>query len=189
MAASTGGRGNALRRQLGVSVAMRSRASAEAIYDVLADVRTHLDWGGERQSETSRLISIEAQPGLASVGTEFRTTGRDPMGTFRDSSVVTEATRPEVFEFVTESLLETKRGASVEWTNVHRYELRPDGDGAAVRYSVRIVRASQLPGALRAMRMPVLSGLVMRAARGPAARGLRNLVALAEERQATSARS
>ena len=186
MATTKNGRANALRRELSTSVEVTSGASVDAIYDILADVRTHLVWGGERQSETSRLNWIEAPDGPARVGTEFRTTGRDPMGTFHDSSVVTEATRPEVFEFVTEATLRTKRGSSVEWTNVHRYELQPSRAGSSIRYTIRIVRVSELPGMLRAMRMPVLSGLVMRAAGGVAERGVRNLVALAEERQGLS---
>lgn len=190
MAAGRNGRANALRRELSTSVEVKSRAPAGAIFDALADVRTHLEWGGERQGKTSRLTAVEAPDGPAKVGTEFRTTGVDPMGTFRDSSVVTEARKPEVFEFVTEAVLETKRGARVEWTNVHRYELMPEADnGSSIRYSVRIVRASELHGLLRVMRMPVLSGVVMRAARGPAERGIRNLAALAEEREAASARS
>jgi hypothetical protein len=183
MDAIKGARANALRRELTTSVDVVTPVRPAVVYDVLADLRTHLSWAGERQGATSRLTSIDAPDGPADVGTEFRTTGRDPMGTFRDTSVVTEATRAEVFEFVTEARLETTKGATVEWTNVHRYELRPTAHGTRVRYTIRVVRVSELPGMLRTMGMPVLSSLVMKAARRLAERGVRNLVALAEERQ------
>ena len=182
MDATKRARANALRRELTTSVDGAGRVPTEVVYDVLADLRTHAEWAGERQGATSRLTSIDAPDGPADVGTEFRTTGLDPMGTFRDTSVVTEARRAEVFEFVTEARLETKKGATVEWTNVHRYELRATSEGTSIRYTIRIVRVSELPGMLRAMGIPVLSGLVMKAARSIAERGVRNLVALAEER-------
>jgi hypothetical protein len=186
MDATKGARANALRRELTTSVDVVTTVPPAVVYDVLADLRTHLAWAGERQGATSRLTAIEAPDGPADVGTEFRTTGLDPMGTFRDTSVVTEATRAEVFEFVTEARLETKRGAMVEWTNVHRYELRSTAEGTSIRYTIRVVRVSELPGMLRTMGMPVLSGLVMKAARRLAERGVRNLVALAEERRTSA---
>jgi hypothetical protein len=183
MDATKRARANALRRELTTSVDVVTSVPPAVVYDVLADLRTHLVWAGERQGATSRLTSIEGPDGPADVGTEFRTTGVDPVGTFRDTSVVTEATRAEVFEFVTEARLETRRGAVVEWTNVHRYELRSTAEGTSIRYTIRVVRVSELPGMLRAMGLPVLSGLVMKAARRLAERGVRNLVALAEERR------
>ena len=183
MEATTRARANALRRELTTSVDVVSTVPAAVVYDALADLRTHLAWAGERQRATSGLTSIQAPDGPADVGTEFRTTGLDPMGTFRDASVVTAARRAEVFEFVTEARLETKKGATVEWTNVHRYDLRPTAEGTRVRYTIRVVRVSELPGMLRTMGMPVLSSLVMKAARRLAERGVRNLVALAEERR------
>ena len=85
-------------------------ASAEAVYDTLADLRSHFEWGGERQGKKTRLLSIEAPEGPAVAGTEFETTGADPMGAFADRSVVTEASRPRAFEFVTEARLTTKKG-------------------------------------------------------------------------------
>ena len=111
----------------------RSAAPAEIVYDLLADLRSHAEWGGRRQrSKKFRLTSIEAPPGPAGVGTEFGSTGVDPSGRFTDSSVVTEATRPAVFEFVTEARLQPKRGEVLEWTNVHRYEISPRAEGCEV---------------------------------------------------------
>jgi hypothetical protein len=110
-----------------------TRAPAEAVYDLLADLRSHLDWAGRRQAQTTRLLSMEAPPGPAEVGVAFFTTGSDgKVARWSDRSVVTEASRPEVFEFVTDGRREAKPG-SRPWsaTAVHRYEIAPDSAGAA----------------------------------------------------------
>jgi hypothetical protein len=104
------------------------------------------------------------------------------MGRFTDHSVVTEATRPTEFEFVTEARFETKKGEVAEWTNVHRYELTPTAQGCRVAYTVRVTRISALPGMLKLFNVPVLSALARKASAGVGRRGVRNLVALAEER-------
>src|SRR6266849_4946499 len=41
------------------------KAKPEAVYDLLADLRTHTEWGGARQSREFRLISLDAPPGPA----------------------------------------------------------------------------------------------------------------------------
>lgn len=177
------GRANALKGgERSVTVTQDTAATAEAVWDVLADLRTHARWGGERQKPKTRILSIEAVEGPAAVGTEFATTGADPMGRFTDRSVVTEATRPTTFEFVTEASLETKKGVRSDWTVVHRYELAPSGTGCRIAYTVRIARISALPGMLALFNAPGLSALVMKASAGVARRGVRNLAGLAEER-------
>lgn len=173
---------NALHRELTVAAERRTSASPEIVYDLLADLRTHAVWGGERQGKKTRLLTMDAPEGTAAVGTEFETTGADPTGSFADRSVVTHAQRPSVFEFVTEATLRTKRGRQAEWTNVHRYELRPEGDGTVVAYTLRVARISDLPGALRVLNVPVLSTVAMQAATKIARRGLVNLVEMAEQR-------
>jgi len=127
------GRANALKQEIVIRVEERPRSPAEVVYDLLADLRSHLVWAGERQGKKTRLVSLEAPEGPAGVGTEFRTEGTDPMGQFTDFSVVTEATRPRVFEFVTEACLQTKKGKRVDWTNVHRYELVSEGGSCCIR--------------------------------------------------------
>ena len=178
------GRVNALKpgKELSARVEGRSAASPETVYDLLADLRTHATWGGERQKKNTRIVSIVAPEGPASVGTEFDTTGADPMGAFRDRSVVTEASRPSVFEFVTEAGLETKKGKRSGWTVIHRYELSAEGDGCHIAYSLRITRVSDLVGMLGLFNVPILSGLAMKASEGVARRGVRNLAQMAEER-------
>lgn len=173
---------NALKREFELRAEGRSRASAEVVYDALADLRTHLSWAGERQKSTTRLITLEASEGPASVGTEFTTTGADPMGRFTDRSVVTEATRPSAFEFVTEARLVTKKGRIADWTNVHRYELTPSAGGCRIAYTIRVTRISALPGPLALFNVRALGGLVRKASEGVARRGVENLARLADER-------
>jgi uncharacterized protein YndB with AHSA1/START domain len=184
MAAQTtsGPRTNALARELSASVQATGRASAEQVFDVLADLRSHAEWGGERQKTKTRIVSIEAPAGQASVGTEFGSRGLDPMGQFTDRSVVTEAVRPSVFEFVTDARLETKKGRSTDWTVIHRYELDPQPEGSRIRYTIRLTRVSDLFGPLVLFKIPGLRALGMKASAALAKRGVTNLARLAEER-------
>ena len=184
------GRANALKGELLVHLEEASTAPAEAVYDLLADIRSHLEWAGNRQPKKNfRLVSIDAPEGSASVGTEFRSTGADPGGRFADSSVVTEASRPNLLEFVTEARLSTKKGKVVEWTNVHRYELARQGEGCRVSYALRVVRISELPGAMAMFKVPGLRSLGLRISASFARKGLRNLVRMAEERAGTRSAS
>ena len=173
---------NALKREISISVEHRTTASPEAVYDVLSDLRTHAVWGGVPPTKKSGLLSIEAPSGEATVGTEWNSTGGDPMGRFTDRSVVTQAVRPSVFEFVTEARLTTKKDATADWTNVHRYELRPDGDGCVIAYTVRIARISALPGMLRMFNLPVLSGMAVKESTKVVRRGVEKLAAFVEQR-------
>ena len=178
------GRRNALRRgrELVATVEELCAAPPEVVYAVLAELRTHALWGGEQQHANTRIVSIDAPEAPATVGTEFETEGLDPMGRFRDRSVVTEASKPSAFEFVTEARLETKRGKLVDWTLVHRYELDPTDGGSRIAYRVTVARISELPGMLAVFKVPVLSRLAMKASTGVAWRGVRNLARMAEER-------
>ena len=173
-------RANALPGELVVRLEESSQAPPEVVYELLADVRGHLEWGGRQQKKRYRLLSVDAPEGQAAVGTEFRTTGADAMGEFADSSVVTEATRPRLFEFVTEADLTTKKGTVVEWTNVHRYELRPRDGGCLIAYSLRTLRISELPGPMVAFRIPGLRAILLRVGGSNLRRGLRNLARMAE---------
>src|SRR5919106_2431781 len=110
------------------------RAPAEVVYDLLADLQSHLEWAGQRQRETTRLLTLTAPPGPAGVGVEFLTTGSDgKVARWSDRSVVTEATRPEVFEFVTDGRRQGKPD-SRPWlsTAVHHYELAQEAEGCRV---------------------------------------------------------
>jgi hypothetical protein len=183
MAVQTGNRrANALKHEWVVRVEEPCRATAGTVYELLADLRSHAIWAGERQRRNTRLLSVEAPESPAVVGTEFHTTGADPMGSFSDRSVVTEATPGRVLEFVTEAHLQTKKGKSVDWTNVHRYELSPERDGCRITYTIRVTRISELVGMLAAFRIPGLRRLTSKASGAVARRGVRNLARMAEER-------
>jgi uncharacterized protein YndB with AHSA1/START domain len=159
----------------------KTRASAEAVYDLLADLRSHLEWAGARQLETTRLLTMDAPAGPATVGTEFVTTGSDgKVARFADRSVVTEAFRPSVFEFVTESRRQGKPG-SRPWqiTMVHRYEIDGQPAGCRVTYTEEVTRMS---GAPRAFATPGIRRLIYRIAARYMKRGFDALLAVAEER-------
>jgi uncharacterized protein YndB with AHSA1/START domain len=173
---------NALPKELVVRVEARSAASPEAVYRVLADLSTHLVWAGERQGKRTRLLTIDAPAGTASVGTEWRSTGADPMGSFSDRSVVTEATPGEVFEFVTEARLTTKKGAISDWTQVERFELEPAGEGCRIVCTSRVTRISALPGSLRIFALGGLRRLALAASAKVSRRSVRNLAKVAQER-------
>jgi hypothetical protein len=157
------------------------RAPIGAVYDVLADLQSHLDWASERQLETTRLLSMRAPEGPATVGTEFLTTGSDgKVARWSDRSVVTEATRPEVFEFVTEGRRQGKPG-SRPWniTAVNRYELAASGDGSEVTFTQVLTRLEGAPWLFTA---PGIRRLVRRVSSRYMRRGFEGLLALAEER-------
>jgi hypothetical protein len=161
-----------------------SRAPSEAVYDLLADLQSHLEWAGRRQLETTRLLTLEGPSGPASVGTEFFTTGSDgKVARWSDRSVVTEATRPVVFEFVTEGRREGKPG-SQPWlsTAVHRYEIASELVGCRVTYTEELTR---LAGAPRVLFARGISRITFRISAKYMRRGFEGLLALAEERTGT----
>src|SRR2546425_8196542 len=108
-----------------VTVHEECRAPAEAVYDVLADLRTHMDWGGSwHPSKTQRLQSMDAPQGPATVGMEFWSVGTTSAGSWHDRSRVTEARRPSLFEFVTDGVLRDGQGRDrMSLHATHRYEL------------------------------------------------------------------
>jgi hypothetical protein len=157
------------------------RAPAEVVYDLLADLPSHLDWAGRRQRETTRLLTLTAPPAPAGVGAEFLSTGSDgKVARWSDRSVVTEATRPAVFEFVTEGRRQGEPGRR-PWlaTAVHRYVIEPEAGGCRVTYTEVLTR---LDGAPWIMRAPGLSRIVFRVSARYMRRGFDGLLALAEER-------
>jgi hypothetical protein len=175
---------NALKKELVVRVEATSTAKPQTVYDLLADLSSHLVWAGERQAEKTRLLSIEAPAGPAVVGTEWRSTGADPMGTFSDRSVVTEATRGKAFEFVTEARLTTKKGRRSDWTGVERYDLEPTAEGSRIVSTSRLTRINELPGMVAFFNVPVLRELGLKVSAKVSRRTVRNLARVAEEREA-----
>ncbi|MEX0755038.1 MAG: SRPBCC family protein [Actinomycetota bacterium] len=157
-----------------------TKVSTERIYGALADIRRHGVWGGSMHKGKFGLSSVQAPVGAASVGTEFDSTGNDLGGTFTDHSVVTEAARPHLFEFVTEGHLTPKKGAKWEGdtTIIHRYEIAEDGDGRTLSYRGHVARWTNPPWMLTlGLVRPLMRVMINKGAR----KTLRNLVASADQ--------
>ena len=156
-------------------------APPDVVYDFLADLGTHVTWAGTQQTGDFRLLSLEAPPGPAGVGTTFTSTGTIPMSSRRwqDRSQVTAAERPNTFEFVTAA---TARGArrSMVATYRHRYEIAATPEGSKVSYSMTELAASN---PLLRLGLPVVKDLTWRfGIPFMAGRGFRNLLSISEQR-------
>lgn len=154
-------------------------APPEVVYDMLADLHSHLGWGGARQGRDYRLLSLEAPDGPATVGTVFSTSGAIPMSRKRweDISTVTAATRPSRFEFVTEGRVGSGRQAMVAGY-AHRYEIGPAEDGSTVTYTMTQER---MANPLLRLALPVIRQVMWRVGIPMfAGRGFRNLLRDAE---------
>ena len=156
-----------------------SKAPPTAVFDVITDLKAHLEWSGERAADdTFKLLSIEATDDPASVGTVFTSTGANFNGTFHDRSVVTQADRPNRFTLETDARLDRKRGKTWEVHFEHRYDIQPDVDGSRITYTETIQRVNYVPYWLQPGVRSVFRPLVNSADR----KQLSNLARLAEER-------
>lgn len=156
-----------------------SSASAEDVYDTIVDLRAHLEWSGKRaESETFKLLSLEAPVGPAVVGTEFSSSGAADNGTFHDRSVISEATRPERFTIDTDSRLDRKHGRTWHAHFTHRYDVEATDEGSRITYTETISRVNYVPYWLRWWARGPFRVYVNRADR----KQLANLARLAEER-------
>ena len=156
-----------------------SKAPPEAVYDVIADLRNHLEWSGERaDSDGFKMLTLDAPQGPAPVGTTFTSTGSAGKDTFHDRSVVTEASRPYRFVIETDARLERRRAPTWEAHFSHRYDVTPDGEGSRITYTETIERVNYLPYWLKPGIRTIFRPLVNSADR----KQLRNLARLAEER-------
>ena len=156
-----------------------SEASPDTVYDVISDLRAHLEWSGERAADQSfKLLTMDSPDGPATVGTKFRSTGANFNGTFHDESTVTAATRPTTFIIETNAHLDRTRGEPWDVHFTHRYDVAPDGNGSRITYTETIDRVNYVPYWLKAWARPLFTPLVNRADR----KQLANLARLAEER-------
>ena len=159
----------------------RSAAPPEVVYDVLADLRSHLEWGGKRQYKMFRL-ELDAPPGPAKEGTVYKSVGTIPMMSARwnNTTTVTEAQRPKVFETTTEGRIPWPKQAAGEGAFVNRFEITPDGRGSRVVYRADQLRFLNPPWGLkypimRSMTYNINIPMWYR-------RGFRKMLKLAEER-------
>jgi hypothetical protein len=158
-----------------------SSASPDVVYDVIADLRNHLDWSGDRaSSDTFKLLSIDSPEGTAAVGTAFSSSGAADNGTFHDRSEITVASRPTAFVIETDANLDRTRGKPWDAHFVHRYDIEPDGSGSLITYTETIERVSYVPYWLQPGIRSIFKVYVNRADR----KQLANLAGLAEERAA-----
>ncbi len=139
----------------------KTTAPPERVYEVLENLADHLEWAGRRQWWNFRLLTLNAPPGPARVGTEFTSVGRIPMiGTrWNNRNIVTAADRPRLFEVTTEGSIPWKRGARGEGTFINRYEIQLDGDVTRVVYTMQQLRFHNPPWG---MRYPVLREVTYR---------------------------
>jgi hypothetical protein len=121
-----------------VTLEFASKVFPETIYDLLADLRSHLEWGGSRQpSRFQHLVSIHCPDGPAAAGTEFHSIGQTRDGQWIDRSRVIRAVRPRLFEFVTEGhLMHAHANDDLRGRWIHRYLLIPSEGGCRLRYRV-----------------------------------------------------
>jgi hypothetical protein len=169
-----------------VEASVTSKAKPDDVYNVLADLSTHLQWAGEQAARDDfKLLSLQAPKGRASVGTTFTSTGansKDGSSTFHDESIVTEATAPSLFAFVTDSHLERKRRPIWEVRFVHRYDVQPEGDGSRISYTCNVYPVNYRPYWLHPLARPMTRSMVGKFV----TKHMENLSALAEN--ATSRR-
>jgi len=158
-----------------------STAAPEAVFDVIADLRNHLIWSGERaESDGFKMLTLDAPEGLTTVGTTFTSSGSAGKDTFHDRSVVTEVSRPRTFVIETDAHLERRNAETWEAHFSHRYDVLPEGSGSRIVYTETIERVNYLPYWLKPGIRTIFRPFVNRADR----KQLRNLSRLAEERSA-----
>ncbi len=162
------------------TIRMHSKASPEAIYDVLADLNTHLIWNGEQQAKDFRLLSLSAEPGPANVGAVFESTGLIPLSRriWKDTSTVATAQRPGLFEFRTHGVVDFGNGTGMDTTFLHRYSLEAEREGTRVSYTMRL---ESLKNGMWRISLPLLRTLLWKVGIPMATRpGLKNLLRMAE---------
>jgi hypothetical protein len=109
-------------------------APPRIVYGLLADLRTHIVWGGKSNgSPQQHLLAIDCPIEPAIPGTEFRSVGYTSHGSWHDQSRVTVATPNTLFEFVTVGTMRSDPPFHGSW--VHRYEIKPDGSGCQITYT------------------------------------------------------
>jgi len=160
-----------------------STAKPQAIYDVLSDPTTHLQWAGEQSPDKSfRLLDLDAD-GPLTPGSRFSSSGTS-LGSqiFHDRSVVTEATAPSVLAFETASHLDRPHRPDWEAKFVHRYTVTSDGDGSRIDYICDVYPQNYRPFWLHPLFRPVMRVGVPRSI----TKNMENLVRIAEAKKAAA---
>lgn len=157
---------------------IHTTASPEAVYDVLADVNTHIVWEGREAHEKSfRLLTLEAPAGQATVGTRFSSSGANMLRSrFNDHSEVVDATPGKAFAYETESTLIRRHVKPVLSHFSHRYTIEPRPGGSVIAYEADARFRNYVPFWLRMPMRPMSKMTAERWTR----KHMRNLARLAE---------
>lgn len=168
-----------------VRATTRTSATRAAVYETLADLSTHLVWGGtETGDKKFRLLTIARPDGAAVTGTRFASTGLIPMGTFHDETVITDATPASRFAFHTESVLERERRDAWRGSFEHRYTLdTTDGGETIIRYECDLYAGNYVPYWWKLPMRPMTKVMVQRTI----TTSLRSLARIAEAAEPTMA--
>lgn len=162
---------------------VRSAAAPPAVYALLANPATHLDWAGDQAPDKGfRLLTLDTADAPAGVGTTFVSTGANGKSgamTFHDTSTVTEASPPTVFAFATDAELVRKHRPAWHARFVHRYALEPEGAGTAVTYTCQVYPLNYRPFWLHPLFRPATGVMVPRMIR----KNMENLARMAENAQ------
>jgi hypothetical protein len=176
--------------RLEFSVTLDTQAAPETVYSLIADLSSHLEWSGTRlPANAERLLSLEAPGGVATAGTDFTSTGKTSIGTFHDRSRVTRAEPPSRFEFETESRLVRPGGTAMASRFEHRFLIERLPAGCRVKRTVRQAQFYKpAPWWIRLFAWPPVAATLYRwMAHAGTRTALRQLVAMAEERERAAA--
>jgi hypothetical protein len=152
----------------------RCAAPPSAVYELLADPTSHLDWGGARQRRIFRLLTLDAPSGALGVGSEFASTGTVfVLYPTADRNVVTVAEPGHALEFLTDNRY--ARHCTGRYRN--RYDLVADGEGTVITYTFERLSISRPPLHMRGVMRWAMQRFGAPRMFG---RGLDNLVTAAE---------
>jgi len=147
-------------------ITFRTKATADAtpkeVYEVLADLSTHLEWAGTEGREGFRIRTLDGPSGLATKGTSFASTGDNGKHScdFQDRSVVTDATPGRRFAFETESTLPRKHRPTWHARFVHNYVLRQNAGGTQIDYTCEVFPQNYRPYWLHPLIRPATRTMV-----------------------------
>jgi Polyketide cyclase / dehydrase and lipid transport len=168
----------ASRPALTFRVTLPTRATPEEVYDVLAQLPTHVTWCGDEAPRSNfRLLTIEAPARQAIAGDRFSSTGSNGSSTFSDRSVVVQADPGSRFGFDTEATLTRKHRPTWNAAFRHRYTIAPAADGATIAYVAEVRPENYRPYWLFPGMRPGTRVMVQRMMRA----NMENLARMAEE--------
>ncbi len=161
-----------------------STASPEAVYDVIADLRNHLVWSGERaEDEGFKMLTLDAPEGPATVGTSFTSSGIRRQGHVPRPVGGHAVVAAAHVRHRDRRALGAQERQDVGGALLPSLRRRAGGDGSRIVYTETVERVNYVPYWLKPGIRTIFRPWVNRADR----KQLRNLARLAEERSRRSA--